>query len=128
MTLHVIEEVVERTTNDSTVPDPKIVFVSVDPKRDTPERLNSYLGYFDPEFVGLTGELNAILALTRELNMVVQFTAEVESSENYTVDHSASILLIDPELKVRGSFKYPHNSKDVFDDYKTLVQSLALNE
>lgn len=128
LTLNIIKDVVERIKTDNTAPIPKIVFVSVDPKRDTPEKLNSYVGYFDPEFVGLTGELNAILELTRELNMVVQFTANDENPENYSVDHSASILLIDPDLKVRGSFKYPHESKQIFDDYKTLVQSLPFNE
>jgi len=128
MTLSIISDVVERIATDDTLPVPKIVFVSVDPKRDTPEKLNSYVGYFDPTFVGLTGELNAILELTRTLNMVVQFTANDENPENYSVDHSASILLIDPELKIRGSFKYPHESKIIFDDYKTLAHSLALNE
>ncbi|MBX2826064.1 MAG: SCO family protein, partial [Gammaproteobacteria bacterium] len=125
LTLSTVRQAVDEIRKDSSVPDPQVVFVSVDPKRDTPEKLNQYVAFFDPSYIGLTGELNNIYELTRPMNIVVQFTADEENPESYTVDHTASIFLIDPQLRVRGSFKGPHETEIIIDDYKTLLEGLT---
>jgi len=124
LTLSTVRQAVDEIREDAGIPDPQVVFVSVDPKRDTPEKLSQYVAFFDPTYIGLTGELNNIYELTRPMNIVVQFTADEENPESYTVDHTASIFLVDPELRVRGSFKVPHEADVIFDDYKTLVAGL----
>jgi len=125
LTLSTVRQAVDEIREDAGIPDPQVVFVSVDPKRDTPEKLSQYVAFFDPTYIGLTGELNNIYELTRPMNIVVQFTADEENPESYTVDHTASIFLVDPELRVRGSFKVPHEADVIFDDYKTLVAGLS---
>jgi protein SCO1/2 len=89
------------------------LFVSVDPKRDTPALLKKYVGYFDPGFVALTGkptELEHII----ERYMGKYRIRETGSAAGYFVDHTVFIYLIDPQGKVRYLF-----SPDV--DRKLLV-------
>ncbi len=125
LTLSVVRDAVAKIEADDSLPDPKVTFVSVDPKRDTPEKLNQYMAFFSPDFTGLTGELNAIYELTRPMNIVAQFTANDENPSAYTVDHTASIFLIDPELRVRGSFKVPHETDTIVSDYRIMLNHLA---
>ena len=77
---------------------PQVIFISVDPKRDTPERLAKYVRYFDPDFIGATGSEEALAALAPALG--IPFARPPGSdSENYLVDHGASVLLIDPSVR-----------------------------
>lgn len=80
----------------------KVAFVSIDPQRDTPPVLKSYLGYFDPRIVGLTGDEAALRALASSLG--ASFAVEVEG-DRYEVSHSAAIYLIDADGRFVGSLK-----------------------
>lgn len=82
----------------------QVVFVSVDPNRDTPERLASYVEYFNPEFVALTGEHAQLFPFVRSLGLMYAI-AESTDSPNYLVDHSASVVVIDPKGRALGRFK-----------------------
>ncbi|MDZ7754205.1 MAG: SCO family protein [Gammaproteobacteria bacterium] len=69
------------------------VFVSVDPARDTPERLREYVRWFHPAIKGLTGSPEALLQVARQYR--VQFSVnDTGASEDYTVDHGSSIYVI----------------------------------
>lgn len=72
----------------------QVIFLSVDPDRDTPQRLLDYMNFFNPEFIAVTGEHSQLLPLTRSLSMVYAMTGE---GEDYRVDHSASMVLISPK-------------------------------
>jgi len=133
MTMNVMTDAIEQIkANPNNIPVPQTTFVTVDPKRDTQEKLASYIGFFNPDFVALTGEMNNVYQLTNPLNIVVSFTANKADPNNYTVDHTASILLIDPELRVRGKFNAPHTADEIATDYQTFVeaptQSLLLKD
>ncbi len=82
----------------------QVVFVSVDPQRDTPERLASYVEYFNPEFVALTGEHAQLFPFVRSLGLMYAI-AESTDNPNYLVDHSASVVVIDPQGRAVGRFK-----------------------
>ena len=82
----------------------KVVFVSVDPKRDTPARLNDYVRYFNKDFIGLTGEHKDLFPFARSLGMMYAI-AESTDNPNYLVDHSASVVLVNPTGEVLGRFK-----------------------
>ena len=69
------------------------VFISVDPARDTPEVLKAYLSAFGPNFVGLTGTGEEIAATAKAYR--VYFQAHKDQGENYTVDHSGVVYLMD---------------------------------
>ncbi len=100
---------------------PQIVFVSVDPMRDTSEVMKNYISFFDEDFVGITGDLNDVHAMTRSLGIVAAFTANKEDPENYLVDHTASLLLIDPQRRLRAKISAPHVAETIAADYITML-------
>lgn len=86
----------------------RIVLVTVDPYRDTPEQLKKYLEYFDAGFIGLTGEEAIIQKLANGVS--IPFIPADTSKENYTVDHSGNLVLIGPDGKQRGFIRAPINN------------------
>ncbi len=86
--------------------DTQVVLVSVDPARDTPEQLASYVPYFDPDFVGVTGEFMDIHQFATALNTPFRKVAG-QDPENYLIDHSANVVLINPYGDYHGFFKAP---------------------
>ena len=81
---------------------PQIYLVSVDPERDTPQKLAAYLDYFDPAFTGLTGEDIQLQALALQLGIAYFVEPHDTGDTEYTVDHSASLLLLNPEAQLQG--------------------------
>lgn len=86
---------------------PRLVFVSVDPERDTPARIAAYLRHFGPDLVGATGSSAAIESFTRDLGLAQVKVPGVVG--DYTVDHSAALVLLDPQVRVAGYFPPPHD-------------------
>lgn len=86
----------------------RIVLVTVDPNRDTPEQLKKYLDYFDAGFIGLTGEQATLQKLANGVS--IPFIPADTSKENYTVDHSGNLVLIGPDGKQRGFIRAPINN------------------
>lgn len=82
----------------------KVLFISVDPKRDSVERLKEYTGFFNKEFIAATGEHKYLFPLTRSMGMMYAM-AESTDNPNYLVDHSGSIVVINPQAQVVGRFK-----------------------
>lgn len=79
-------------------------FVSVDPKRDNAEKRKLYIDYFNPDFTAVSAEHKHLFPFVRNLGLVYAIHDDGES-ENYTVDHSASVTLVDPNGAVRAIFK-----------------------
>jgi protein SCO1/2 len=86
----------------------RIVLVTVDPNRDTPEQLKKYLDYFDAGFIGLTAEEATIQKLANAVS--IPFIPADTSKENYTVDHSGNLVLIGPDGTQRGFIRAPINN------------------
>ena len=99
---------------------PAVVFVSVDPGRDTPEALGRYVAHFDPQFTGVTGTPAAIETLTRALGVAV-FIGAAEDDGSYAVDHTAAIFLVDPDAALRAVFSGPHAAAAIAGDYRRIV-------
>lgn len=98
---------------------PQVILVSVDPKRDTPQQLASYVKFFSPAFTGVTGTQQSIDAFTRSLGVPVMITPTANG--DYTVDHSAAIFLIDPDGAMRALFSTPHEPTVIASDYRRIV-------
>ena len=94
--------------NDNLDTKPQVVFVSVDPERDTPELLAQYLPYFNPDFIGVTGDPQQLLLLTRQLG-IMYGKVPADNADDYLVDHSASIILFDPDGNFLALFGMPHD-------------------
>ncbi len=97
----------------------RVVLVSVDPNRDTPQQLKQYLGYFDPAFLGYTGELASIQKLANAVS--IPFIPADTSKENYTVDHSGNLVVIGPDGTQRGFIRAPLNNQKLKDQLPTLL-------
>jgi protein SCO1/2 len=97
---------------------PQIVLVSVDPERDTPQQLASYVKFFSPSFTGVTGTQDAIGAFTRAMGVPVAIS---KRDGNYSVDHSAAMFLIDPGANLRALFSTPHEPAKIGADYRRIV-------
>ena len=86
----------------------RMVLVSVDPKRDTPEQLKKYLDYFDAGFLGLTGEEANLQKFANAVS--IPYIPADTSQDNYTVDHSGNLVIIDPDGRQRGFIRAPINN------------------
>jgi protein SCO1/2 len=86
----------------------RVVLVTVDPHRDTPEQLKKYLGFFDPAFVGLTGSQEDLQKLAAAVS--IPYIPADTSQENYTVDHSGNLVIIGPDGTQRGFIRAPVNN------------------
>lgn len=103
---------------------PQFIFVSVDSDRDTPEKLKTYLDYFNPDFIGVTGDYPNILSLTTQLGVAYRIEPHQSSEENYNVDHSAALYLINPEAERYGIFTAPHDVKKMASDLEKIMESM----
>jgi protein SCO1/2 len=99
--------------------DTQVVFVSVDPQRDTPDQLAAYVSYFDTDFIGATGPEAQLKPLTTRLG-IVYARVPGESPADYLVDHSAAILLFDPQARLYALFSAPHDAATMGADYRKL--------
>lgn len=95
---------------------PQVVFVSVDPVRDQGDLLADYVAWFDPTFLAVTGSEEQLQALTRQLGIVYWREAADEHTGFYNVDHSAAVLIIDPQGRLYGRFGHPLVPADVTAD------------
>ena len=85
--------------------DTRVVMVTVDPARDTVEQLAGYVPYFNPDFIGVTGDFLEIHKLATALN--TPFRKVPGQGKNYQVDHSSNVVLINPRGDYHGFFKAP---------------------
>jgi protein SCO1/2 len=105
----------------SEAPRPRVVFVSVDARRDTPEQLAKYVPYFDPEFIGVTApDQKTIEGVARTLGVAVSIRPSADGS-GYTVDHSAEIFVVDPRGKLSAVLMGPFTVDGLRADFQRIV-------
>jgi protein SCO1 len=98
--------------------DLQFLFVSVDPERDTPEAVARYLAHFDPALVGATGTREEMERFTAGLGLAQVRNPGV--GDEYTVDHSTALVLIDPKARLAGYFQAPHRREALASDLARL--------
>ena len=98
----------------------QIVFVTVDPERDTVDHLKEYIAYFSEQFVGLTGETGEVNNLTKQLN--IKHAKEPAADNNYAVNHSSAVLLIDPNGRYVAKFSAPHYAERILAAFEHVRQ------
>lgn len=99
----------------------QIVMISLDPERDTAEKLADYVPYFNPEFMGVTGNKHLIRRLTAELN--VAYNQVPLKDDDYTVDHSTQLILVNPKGDYHGFFKAPHTEITMRSTWRSIAGS-----
>jgi len=100
------------TGGEGKLDDIQFVFISVDPERDTPETLAKYVRFFDPGFIGATGPKEVLDPLTSALH-IVYLKVPGQKPEDYLIDHSAAILLTNPDGQLFGVFTPPHDANAI---------------
>ncbi len=115
-TLGLLKQVKQQLGN----PQLRVVFVSLDPKRDDPARLREYVRYFDADFLGLTGDEAQLQKLSAALYLPYAIT-EPDAAGNYSVDHSGSLVLVSPSAAAIAYFSAPHETSVLTADLKTLL-------
>lgn len=97
------------------------ILASVDPERDTAGRLKEYLGFFDPDFVGLRGDAAQTEAVTRAYGITVNRVEYPDSATGYLLDHNALVYLIDPDGRLRLSYPYGADPALIAQDVRQLL-------
>ncbi|MFT4995417.1 MAG: protein SCO1/2 [Paraglaciecola sp.] len=105
----------------------QVVLLSVDPKRDNTARLNEYMQFFHPDFIGTSGGHDQLFPLVRAMGMMYSISESTENP-NYLVDHSSSVVLINPRAQVIGRFKpeFTPGKMAVSDGQKILLDMPAI--
>jgi len=100
---------------------PKLYFVSVDPDRDKPEMLKEYVQYFNSEFNGITGKLDELDKLTNQIGILYGYDEkDGDNDQEYIVNHSAQLILVDPKGRMRAVISPPHIAKTIAANFQTI--------
>ena len=104
---------------------PQIVMVSVDPDRDTAQRMHSYVTSFNTDFIGLRGSLAQTLQLAKEMKVsFAKVQAPGDDPSRYTITHTATITVVDPEGNIHAYLSYPHKAAVMARDYQVILHSV----
>jgi protein SCO1/2 len=122
LTLHVLANTMHelQTKDPKLAPDavPQVVFVSVDPGRDTPERIRQYLDVFDKSFVGATAPDEALAPLLKTLGVTVM--RQEQHGEQYTMVHNGTVYFIGPHAELIAVSSPPHDPATLASDYSKI--------
>lgn len=99
---------------------PRVVMISVDPARDDPARLAAYVQHFDPSFAGITGTREQLDGLARDFGVPI-LIGQPDAGGYYTVDHGASLFLVDPRGRLRAILSAPHEPAGIADSVRAVL-------
>ena len=97
----------------------QVLFITVDPERDTAEALSAYVGAFDPRFVALRGDAAATQRVAKDFKIYYE---KRKQGETYTVDHSAQAYVLDAQGRLRLLVRHDRIDKDLAPDLRTLLR------
>lgn len=120
-TLQVLADAQQQLANAGQEPLPRIVLVSVDPERDTPDVIGHYVDHFGIDSLGITGPMEELRKLTNSLGIFFEKSGPDE--ENYSVAHSAVVLLIDPDGRFHSLFGTPHKAENFVHDLPIIMSA-----
>jgi protein SCO1/2 len=112
ITLSVMSQVYEKLQRRGLGSEVQMLFITVDPERDTTSRLAEYVHKFDSAIIGLGGSMTQIQSLAGQIG-VASVKDETDEHGNYLVDHSTALFLIDPEGRLISLFSAPHDANSI---------------
>ena len=105
--------------------DLSIVFVSVDPERDSPEHINNYISGFDSRITGTSGYNESLQVFLKNMGIIATINKPTEDSTDYQVDHSSAVYLIAPDTAISAVFNTPHQASTIAEDFLTIKRFFA---
>jgi protein SCO1/2 len=103
--------------------DVQLIYVTVDPARDSPERLREHLAAFNPSFLGATGTPDDLQAVQKAYGVVAKQVVSPNPALGYAVDHSSSLYLVDRQGKLRGLVPFGTPVDDIVHDLEFLLKT-----
>jgi protein SCO1/2 len=97
----------------------QVIFVSVDPDRDTPQKVQEYASRFNPSFIGLSGTTDELQKIWKDYGI---FRETVQTDAGVTVNHTARVILIDQDVKMRLSYGFNTPVEDIVHDLNLLLK------
>ena len=122
-TLAMLAAMDDKLQSIKTVQPYQIAFVSIDPERDSQQQLAEYVTHFKPTWLGVTGPDEALKHLTQPLGILYARVGRDNDSQNYVMDHSASIILVDPQGRYHALFSPPHDAGYLAEDFITITNN-----
>ncbi|MEK6751052.1 MAG: SCO family protein [Chloroflexota bacterium] len=110
-----------RSMSGSQAEDVQLLMISLDPERDTPEKLAEYVAHFHPSFIGVTGSQEQLAEVTSLYGIFYEKHVGSAAS-GYLIDHTATLLVIDREGYLKLVFPFGVTSKDIADDLKYMLK------
>ncbi len=102
----------------------KVIFVTIDPERDTLESMRQYTQAFHKDFIGLRAEGLALQALEDQFGVVAERQVVGESALSYLFDHTASVFLIGPGGQLEAQYLYGTDYRDIVHDLRLMLQEI----
>ncbi|MDG1250264.1 MAG: SCO family protein [Gammaproteobacteria bacterium] len=117
-TMGTLSAVMQTLKQEHDIDNIRIVFVSVDPLRDTPERMKSYLETFGNEVIGVSSTEPELATFIKNMGIVAKLPKAVNANDNYDVMHSSSIYLIAPNNAIAALLRTPHSVDDIVYNFQ----------
>ncbi len=114
-----LKRVLTRLEATGETPLPRVLFVSLDPERDTPAVLAGYVSAFHPDFVGVTGKAAQLRRLTGQLGIHYE-RSDSGSDKDYQLNHSAAIFLFNPRGRYQALFSAPQDPEKIVKDFTAI--------
>jgi len=121
LTLQLLVSTRQQLDDAGQAPLPRIVFISVDPERDSPDVIGQYVSYFGDEIIAITGELDELRKLTGRLGIF--FAKSPADNDDYSVDHSSAVLVINPQGQFHALFSAPHKAGNFLHDLPIIMSN-----
>jgi len=104
---------------------PQVTMVTIDPERDTRQKLNDYVKQFNTTFKGAFGSQSAIDGLTKQLGVVYMKTQN-KQDKNYDINHTGTVMLFNPQGKLSAFFTVPHRAKLMASEYELIERNTTV--
>ncbi len=122
LTLQTMRWAADRIRENGGQDNPRFVFISVDPARDSLDYLKDYVSYFSPDFLGVAGDDAQLSILTAGMNAPYRRAKpEPAGQQSYFMDHSAMIYLISPDAELYAMLPPPHDPEAIAADFHTIL-------
>lgn len=122
-TLGLLSAVLNNVETEHNIENISVVFVSVDPERDTPENLKDYVSAFSDKAIGVTGDQDSLDKFLQNLGIIAVKVKAENAPDQYTFDHSSSIYLIAPDTAISALFNTPHTVSSISSDLEKIINS-----
>ena len=107
--------------NDDELKLSKSLFISLDPERDTLEKLKKYTGYFHPNIIGVTGTIKELSMVAKTFDVNFEKKNSPDSALGYVIYHSSKIFVIDPQGVLRKTIPHNTDSKLLSEQIRSLL-------